>query len=651
MPLTSAQKQKRYREKLQRENPEKYAQMKKKIAEGALRYYRKKTGEYTELDKEERRQKWRDERKNLKQAQHVKVRNNSNNDKTAKTEPMHVELRKENLVIKRHIVILRKRFETLRKNYYRQSKKLDQLNKAYDEIKEKYQEIITRLKEQDSKESIINISKMPRRRTLTGRKERLINRYVMNDVRKRQKRARVAEFPSDPFRCAEWVSIVAKERGEEMYNPYKNSTICSIHFDRLDITGNTQRRRLLNKAIPKLQIHGPIKVQTAKSSESTKDLSIQATSSATLSFNDSTGIRDVPRADAIGLKSPDASFSELTSVCDTPRKGPVKEETSCGSVTEDQHEDSEMEDDAEIGTLKLEFHEDGYQIDAVGTRNMLEISPTLCQESSGHLILPGTHDEVKLEPDIVNYQGIPSPIQLRLHGVMKTEYKTEPADDECPPTLGHHTLETESSLAVLIKPQPLLYPVKTEPWTEDQNAIQMEVVADVYQQQQQTQQETQQNIQSTQTRPYSNAERQRRYREKRKADKMNACTTFSQSSDVQPQQEQPQHEVQNNKRQPQSSAERQRKYRKLLREQQPHRSSIQQLQNVDPAEHARKRHLNKQRQSRFRARQRFQSPGTSSHQAQAESVERIPVERRWTHYLDASRLMKTSAYTEFIKNT
>ncbi|CAB3261082.1 unnamed protein product [Arctia plantaginis] len=523
MPLTSAQKQKRYREKLQRENPEKYAQMKKKIAEGALRYYRKKTGEYTELDKEERRQKWRDERKNLKQAQHVKVRNNSNNDKTAKTEPMHVELRKENLVIKRHIVILRKRFETLRKNYYRQSKKLDQLNKAYDEIKEKYQEIITRLKEQDSKESIINISKMPRRRTLTGRKERLINRYVMNDVRKRQKRARVAE--------------------------------------------------------------------------------------------------------------------------------PVKEETSCGSVTEDQHEDSEMEDDAEIGTLKLEFHEDGYQIDAVGTRNMLEISPTLCQESSGHLILPGTHDEVKLEPDIVNYQGIPSPIQLRLHGVMKTEYKTEPADDECPPTLGHHTLETESSLAVLIKPEPLLYPVKTEPWTEDQNAIQMEVVADVYQQQQQMQQETQQNIQSTQTRPYSNAERQRRYREKRKADKMNACTTFSQSSDVQPQQEQPQHEVQNNKRQPQSSAERQRKYRKLLREQQPHRSSIQQLQNVDPAEHARKRHLNKQRQSRFRARQRFQSPGTSSHQTQAESVERIPVERRWTHYLDASRLMKTSAYTEFIKNT
>ena len=62
------------------------------------------------------------------------------------------------------------------------------------------------------------------------------------------------------------------------------------------------------------------------------------------------------------------------------------------------------------------------------------------------------------------------------------------------------------------------------------SAIQMEVVADVYQHQQQTQR----NTQSTQTLPYSNTERQRRYREKRRADNMNACSTFSQSSDVQP---------------------------------------------------------------------------------------------------------------------
>ncbi|CAF4919345.1 unnamed protein product [Pieris macdunnoughi] len=133
------------------------------------------------------------------------------------------------------------------------------------------------------------------------------------------------------------------------------------------------------------------------------------------------------------------------------------------------------------------------------------------------------------------------------------------------------------------------------------NAIEIEVVADVHHGYQQ---------QSHKTRPYSNAERQRRYRERRKADKMNACT-FSQSSDVQPH-----HGVQINKRQRQSNAERQRQYRKSLREPQhksntPHTSNIDRLQNVDQAELARKRYLNKQRQSRFRARRRFESPSTS----------------------------------------
>ncbi|XP_023013858.2 uncharacterized protein isoform X3 [Leptinotarsa decemlineata] len=175
------------------------------------------------------------------------------------------------------------------------------------------------------------------------------------------------------------------------------------------------------------------------------------------------------------------------------------------------------------------------------------------------------------------------------------------------------------------------------------SAIQMGVVADVYQQH--TQQQSQRNKQSTQTRPYSNAERQRRYREKRKADKMNKRTTFSQSTDVQPQQEQPQNDVETNKRRPQSNAERQRKYRKLLREQRQqqqqmeningitvlsntsHTSSIDQLPNVDQAKLARKRYLNRQRQSRFRARQRFELSSTSSHQSEAESVDQARLER------------------------
>ncbi|RVE43146.1 hypothetical protein evm_012225 [Chilo suppressalis] len=159
------------------------------------------------------------------------------------------------------------------------------------------------------------------------------------------------------------------------------------------------------------------------------------------------------------------------------------------------------------------------------------------------------------------------------------------------------------------------------------SAIEMEVVTDAHQHQQQLQQETQRNIQSPQTRPYSNAERQRRYREKRKADKMNFCTTFSQSSDDQTQQEQPQHDIQINKRQPLSSAERQRRYRKSLREKRQQQqqmgdvNAITVQQKVDPAVLERKRQLNKQRQSRFRARQRFEWSSTSSHQGQTERVQ------------------------------
>ncbi|XP_046969752.1 uncharacterized protein LOC124537081 [Vanessa cardui] len=149
--------------------------------------------------------------------------------------------------------------------------------------------------------------------------------------------------------------------------------------------------------------------------------------------------------------------------------------------------------------------------------------------------------------------------------------------------------------------------------SHNESASQMEVAVDAYEHQQ-----TQRNVQPTKSRPYSNAERQKRYREKRKADKMNLRATLSQSSDDQPQQEPPEHGDQT-KRRSQSNAERQRKYRKSLREKrQLNHASVQQVKKVDEAELARKRHLNKQRQSRFRARQRFQWLSTSSHRAQAE---------------------------------
>lgn len=61
-------------------------------------------------------------------------------------------------------------------------------------------------------------------------------------------------FPSNPFTCAEWISIVARERRDDFYKPATNSVICSDHFDKLDISGNTNRRRLVKTAVPKLQV-------------------------------------------------------------------------------------------------------------------------------------------------------------------------------------------------------------------------------------------------------------------------------------------------------------------------------------------------------------------------------------------------------------
>ncbi|KAF9810919.1 hypothetical protein SFRURICE_005345 [Spodoptera frugiperda] len=75
-----------------------------------------------------------------------------------------------------------------------------------------------------------------------------------NNARKSNSSAGVSyfRFPSNPFTCAEWVSIVAREREDNFYKPAKNSIICSDHFDKSDISGNTNRRRLVKTAVPNI---------------------------------------------------------------------------------------------------------------------------------------------------------------------------------------------------------------------------------------------------------------------------------------------------------------------------------------------------------------------------------------------------------------
>ncbi|XP_045777275.1 glutamic acid-rich protein-like [Maniola jurtina] len=152
MPLTPAERQRKYREKLKRENPIKYDEMKKKTAECALRYYKKKVSQYTEEEKIERRKKWQEERKRQKQADQAKV----DISKPAKTQKdIEYKLRRKNKELQKENKILRNRFNALRKKFYRQSKKLDELNLAFLEFKK------TETNQENQEELIENLKPLP----------------------------------------------------------------------------------------------------------------------------------------------------------------------------------------------------------------------------------------------------------------------------------------------------------------------------------------------------------------------------------------------------------------------------------------------------------------------------------------------------------
>ncbi|CAG4944470.1 unnamed protein product [Parnassius apollo] len=114
MPLTSAERQKRYRERLKQNNPIKWNEEKKKDAEKKRRNY-KKISELSETEKVIRRKIWRQ----LKQKQL------NHNDKTDKNSSRKIykeryyRITKENKKQKRKIDILKKHVDSLRKRVYR----------------------------------------------------------------------------------------------------------------------------------------------------------------------------------------------------------------------------------------------------------------------------------------------------------------------------------------------------------------------------------------------------------------------------------------------------------------------------------------------------------------------------------------------------
>ncbi|XP_023945285.2 uncharacterized protein LOC112051055 [Bicyclus anynana] len=61
-------------------------------------------------------------------------------------------------------------------------------------------------------------------------------------------------FPGDPYICAQWTSVVAEERKEQLYQPTESSYVCSIHFDETDILHTDDDKTWLRvEAVPKFR--------------------------------------------------------------------------------------------------------------------------------------------------------------------------------------------------------------------------------------------------------------------------------------------------------------------------------------------------------------------------------------------------------------
>ncbi|XP_030036217.2 uncharacterized protein LOC115451937 [Manduca sexta] len=83
-------------------------------------------------------------------------------------------------------------------------------------------------------------------------------------------------FPRDPFRCAEWVSVVAQQRCQEIYTPNDSSVVCSEHFAEKDMYDSDKGLKLHTTAVPCFTDDTPeiYEIEEAESSTESNDLEV-----------------------------------------------------------------------------------------------------------------------------------------------------------------------------------------------------------------------------------------------------------------------------------------------------------------------------------------------------------------------------------------
>lgn len=153
MPLTPAERQKLYRERLKRENPEKYILQKNKNAERTKKN-RKRISEYSLSEQQNIRKQWR-ERKN--KSKEDKREEKQEVEKPFKVRKMIYKLKKENKELNLRQEKWKKTLKNLRKKLKRSENKIHDLSDLIKQKDEYIQEILNS-SATTSKENIVNMT-------------------------------------------------------------------------------------------------------------------------------------------------------------------------------------------------------------------------------------------------------------------------------------------------------------------------------------------------------------------------------------------------------------------------------------------------------------------------------------------------------------
>lgn len=142
MPLTGAERQRRYRQKLSQQNPEKLLQQKRENLERTKNKY-KKVSELNETQQNLQREKWRREKQKCKDEE---IDNKTSEYKTEKAKQRMIcrKLQKENLSLKSTVTLLVKKTKTLNRKNNRYKLRIEQLTQKIKMLKNSQQEEQTR---------------------------------------------------------------------------------------------------------------------------------------------------------------------------------------------------------------------------------------------------------------------------------------------------------------------------------------------------------------------------------------------------------------------------------------------------------------------------------------------------------------------------